>query len=229
MLFVPSLTQWVTSQVAIVHDGMVNLFLYRKGDALIAIDSGYRPGVVRRALKRLRLDPAAVTHLFLTHSDFDHAGALSVFPNAKLYMGKEETSLAEQKERRMPIRYNNPLPRPATLVADGESLEVDGISVYAVSTPGHTTGSTSWLVEGRHLFVGDALTLSFKGAHIMPAFINMNTRRHRESIHLLAFRILASSGTDPLRGTKFLYTAHSSYTMDVARALRKWATISPSR
>ena len=31
MMFVPSLTQWVTSQVAIGHDGIVNLFLFPQG------------------------------------------------------------------------------------------------------------------------------------------------------------------------------------------------------
>lgn len=223
MLFVPSLTQWVTSQVAIAHDGIVNLFLFRKGNTLIAIDSGYRPRVVRRSLKRLKLNPEAVTHLFLTHSDFDHAGALSVFPNAKLYMGEAESVMTTQSVRRMPIRFNRPLPRPATLVADGETVNVDGISVYAAATPGHTPGSTSWLVEGRHLFAGDALTLTLNKARIMPAFINMDTPVHRESLQKLAKRILADEGDDPLRGVKCLFTAHSGYTMEVRKALRNWA------
>lgn len=222
MLFVPNLTQWVTSQVAIGHDGMVNLFLFRKGDALIAIDSGYRPRVVKRALKRLKVNPEAVTHLFLTHSDFDHAGALSVFPNASLYMGAEEAVMTNQLRPRMPTRFNKPLPKPARLVEDGETLEVDGISVHAVSTPGHTPGSTSWLVEGRHLFVGDALTLSFGKAHIMPAFINMDTPLHKKSLQSLASRVLSGGEADPLANVKCLFTAHSGYSMNVRDALARW-------
>ncbi len=222
MMFVPSLTQWVTSQVAIGHDGFVNLFLFRKGKTMIAIDSGYRPRVVRTSLRRLKIDPASVSHLFLTHSDFDHAGALSVFPNAKLYVGKGEQPMIAGAMPRAPRHFNKPLPRPAEWVADGETVDADGISVYAVATPGHTPGSTSWLVEGRHLFVGDALTLLFGKVRIMPAFINMDTGTHRESIRMLAARMLASGGDDPLRGVKCLYTAHSGYTMEAGRAMRGW-------
>ena len=118
--------------------------------------------------------------------------------------------------------YNNPLPRPARLLQDGERVEVAGIEVHAIATPGHTPGSTSWLVEERHLFVGDALTLSFGKAHIMPAFINMNTPMHRESLHQLASRILAPDGDDPLRRVKCLFTAHSGYTVDIGKAMQHW-------
>ena len=109
-------------------------------------------------------------------------------------------------------------------MADGETVDAEGISVYAIATPGHTPGSTSWLVEGRHLFVGDALTLAFGKVRIIPSFINMDTKTHRESIRMLAGRVLAAEGPDPLRGVKCLYTAHSGYTMEAGLALRPWLT-----
>ena len=131
--------------------------------------------------------------------------------------------MTNQLRPRMPTRFNKPLPKPVRLVEDGETLEVDGISVYAVSTPGHTPGSTSWLVEGRHLFVGDALTLSFGKARIMPAFINMDTPLHRKALQALASRIVSSEGDDdPLAHVKCLFTAHSGYSMNVRNALARW-------
>lgn len=48
-------------------------------------------------------------------------------------------------------------------VTDGASWRVDGVEVRAIHTPGHTDGSTSYLVGGRYLLTGDTLFVTGVG------------------------------------------------------------------
>ena len=218
MLFVTTPTRWITPQVACIGNIMVNMFLFRKGSDIIAIDAGFNEGMVRRGLKKLGVDPLTVSKVFLTHSDRDHAACVHVFANAVLYMGEAESALTEKKTERFRKRFNEPLSRSHQPVADGERIIAGGIAVKAIATPGHTTGSTSWLVEGTCLFVGDALTLSFGRAHITPSFINMDTSALRKSIRALAKK----TKFRPLSNIKWLFTAHSGYTDNPLKALEHW-------
>ena len=218
MLFITTPTRWITPQVAAISNVIVNMFLFRKGTELIAIDAGFREGMVRRGMKKLGLDPASVTHVFITHSDRDLAGCLNVFPNAVLHMGSAESVMVEGKAVRFKNRFNAPLSRKHEPVADGEKMMAGSIAVQAFATPGHTPGSTSWLVEGAFLFVGDALTLSFGRVHVTPAFINMDAAMHRKTIMTLAKK----TKFKPLSNVKWLFTALSGYTGKPLKALEKW-------
>jgi glyoxylase-like metal-dependent hydrolase (beta-lactamase superfamily II) len=60
------------------------------------------------------------------------------------------------------------LKHEVTPLADGETIRVGGpsgvsLEVRVMSTPGHTPGSTSFLVDGRHLLSGDTLFVAGVG------------------------------------------------------------------
>lgn len=42
-------------------------------------------------------------------------------------------------------------------IKDGETLQLNGIAIEAIATPGHTDSHIAYLVNGTHLFTGDAL------------------------------------------------------------------------
>lgn len=48
-------------------------------------------------------------------------------------------------------------------VTDGDAWRIGGVEVRALHTPGHTDGSTSYLVGGRYLLTGDTLFVSGVG------------------------------------------------------------------
>src|SRR4051812_46414267 len=51
-----------------------------------------------RQIERLGFDPRDVRHIVLTHLDFDHAGGLDDFPEAKVHMLERERATAAQRK-----------------------------------------------------------------------------------------------------------------------------------
>jgi hydroxyacylglutathione hydrolase len=89
-----------------------------------------------------------VTHIVLTHHHHDHVldlgTALERWPDA--------TVLAHPEER---------VPGTTGDLNPGDELEIGGLTVKALHTPGHTSGMLNLLVDDKELFTGDTL---FKGS-----------------------------------------------------------------
>ena len=198
MRLCPVPTGWIDGNLCALNPGIVNVFLYQKDGALIAFDAGYGRGALRRELRRVELDPGRVSHLFLSHSDFDHAGCLEVFPNARVYMSEDEEKLCTSpRPLRFLIARNPKMRRAYTLLGEGETVTVGSVAVKAIKTPGHTPGSMAYLVDGRVLFSGD--TLSLRNGQAVPnrAFV-----MDMESLRASAEKLIA------LKGVELLVTAH---------------------
>lgn len=212
MIFVSTRTGKITNNIFAVNAIMVNMFIVKYGEDTICIDTGMGSNNIKRGLKKLDIDPDAISHVFLTHSDYDHTGCIDLFMNADIFLSRKEEQMITGKTRRSGGRYNSPINRKYTLLDEGESVQIGNISVKGIETPGHTPGSMSYLVNGEYLFVGDTLALIGNKAHNFPSFINMDTSTERESITKL-------SG---LRDIKMMFTAHSGYTSDFSHAMNKW-------
>lgn len=211
--FYPTTTQAITKNVYAVNDGFVDLFLITDGRTWIAVDSGQNPPVVTSALNKLHIQPEQVSAVLLTHSDYDHAGGLNALPNAKIYISDKEEPLVTHKVHRQPFAFNSPLPRPYTLLHDGETLNFGSIKVRAIATPGHTLGSTAYVVNGDMLFTGDTLVLTRGGKVRLSYWIyNMDGKTEAASIHMLAH----------LKGVRWVFSAHTGYSDDSAGAFKGW-------
>lgn len=210
----PLPTGAVTPRVFALRTGTSNFYVYKKGLDAVAIDAGFGLGAARRALNALRLGPGDVRALFLTHSDFDHVGALPLFPAAALYLSAGEVPMVRREiSRKYGLFFNRPIRRAYTPLEDGEALDVGGIRVLAVGTPGHTPGSMSYLLDGAYLFVGDAFRLvDGKVRPIGPPF-SMDRREQENSIRKLA----------RLRGVEYAFTGHRGYTDRFAEAIAAFA------
>jgi glyoxylase-like metal-dependent hydrolase (beta-lactamase superfamily II) len=56
---------------------------------------------------------------------------------------------------------NDPPPDPVAFISDGDIVEVAGLRLRAITTPGHTPGSVSYYADEGLLFSGDTL---FRGS-----------------------------------------------------------------
>ncbi|HEY7199167.1 MAG TPA: N-acyl homoserine lactonase family protein [Candidatus Dormibacteraeota bacterium] len=77
------------------------LWVVGEGSGALVVDTGFDPAVAarrgreclcapREALRRLGVDPGAVSRLLLTHLHYDHVGNLDAFPNAELLVPERE-------------------------------------------------------------------------------------------------------------------------------------------
>lgn len=135
---------------------------------LILFDTGLDAadmGIIQDNLLLWGLDSFQVSHVFLTHSHFDHTGnARSFLSNgAQLLIGAEDADAVENGSAGS-ISYCYGVPFPACPVtyrlADGERINIHGISVECHQVPGHTRGSMaySFLWYGKTVLVtGDFL------------------------------------------------------------------------
>jgi glyoxylase-like metal-dependent hydrolase (beta-lactamase superfamily II) len=193
MYFHPIGTQKITDNTYTVNTTMVNFYVYTDGKDTICFDSGINGMLAKIGMGKLNIDPASVSKLFLTHSDYDHAGGLKLFKNADIYLSAGEEQMINHTTPRMLFKYNSKIKRGYTLLEDNDVVKVGGIKVRAIATPGHTPGSMSYIVNDSVLFAGD--TLLVRRGEVIPfnSFQNMDTRTQKESIKkLMEIKIVLS-------------------------------------
>jgi glyoxylase-like metal-dependent hydrolase (beta-lactamase superfamily II) len=215
LFFCPLDTGQVTEHLFVARVGNVNTFIYTDGGSTVALDAGASEKGLRRALARLAIPPESISHVFLTHSDFDHTGGLGLLPHARVHLGRDEEPMIDGTRARMLRFYRNPrLGRPYTLLKDGDVKAVGPIRVQAIASPGHTPGSMSYLINGKILFTGDTLTLRNGRVREFFRFFTMDMDTMRRSIRKLAL----------LPEISLLCTAHTGCTEEFAEAIRRWRT-----
>jgi hydroxyacylglutathione hydrolase len=203
----PFETGEIVAGVYAIRDSYVNLYLVKNAGGYIAIDSGIQPEVIQRELKKVNVDASKVSAVFLTHGDSDHVGGLSVFQNAKFFLSNEEEQMIDGRTARFMVFKNKPIPKHDRL-DDSQTVEIEGLKVMAILTPGHTPGATCYLVDGRYLFTGDSMRLQDGKADIFGRAINMDSAAQFQSLRKLA----------KLRGVEYIFTGHFGYTASFDRA-----------
>ena len=179
-----------------------NFYVIKSKAGYIAIDAGGGGKKVAKAeLDKLGIDPEKVTAVLLTHTDFDHTSALGLFTNARVYISKQEVQVIDGSTPRLFNLFNNRLKHAYTTIENDSNMEFDGLNVKPILTPGHTTGSMSYLVDGKYLFVGDALSLADGKVKLFNALFNMDDEVQKQSIAKLA----------KIQGVEYVFTAHYGF------------------
>ena len=112
-------------------------------------------------LLAMDIEPMGITHLILTHLHYDHTGHVPRFRNARVHLQRREWAGSQNKspqEAYHPGDYRD-VPPERLFLHDGDTELLPGIRL--LSTPGHTVGHQSVLVElrdgRRFLLVGDVV------------------------------------------------------------------------
>lgn len=197
----PVETRQVTDDVYSVRTRYVNMYLVKDGDNFIAIDAGIKKGAVKDELKKLDIDPDRVRAVLLTHSDSDHAGGISLFEKAVIYLPEDEEQVINGETGRF-LWFGNKIDTENYKLLKDKSFRIGDIKIQMVPTPGHTAGSTCYIINDKYLFTGDALALDNGIIVPFPKIINKSARKAKKSMDNL-------TGLDDVQ---YIFTAHYGYT-----------------
>ena len=176
----------VTAGIYTIKNWYVNPYLIEVGDGkYIAIDTGQGYFGVKSGLEDLGIQREDVVAVFLTHTKKDHVTGLRLFKNAVIYAG------AETKH-----------PKVSEKMSDGKTVQIGGVSVKCIFSPGRTDDSVCYLVDGKYLFVGDTLSLNDGKVGLFNKVYNKSSKTQANSIQKLA----------GLKGVEYIFSAHYGFT-----------------
>ena len=210
----PTATKEVVEGIYAIKDAAtpVNVFLIKSEDGYIAIDAGANSANVQQGLEFLKIAPEKVTAIFLTHTDMDHVGSIQLFKNAKVYISSAEEQMINGKTARAFGSLMNSLNVPYEKLQKNQAIDISGVSVKGILTPGHTPGHMCYLVDGKYLFTGDTLSLKNGKAELFSEIFDMDQKEEAESIKQLAL----------LPNIKYMFTAHHGCTNNFKKAMHHW-------
>lgn len=174
----------IMPDVYLINSDTNHTYLVDGGSAgLIVVDPGLERNVdsILRNVEKLGFSSKQIKWVLNTHAHFDHSMADAHFQRsgAKILVGRFDAPAVE-KGTQVTAKYalppsemsNYPTLRVDWPVDDGEELTLGNKTFIAISTPGHTPGSTCFLlfVDGRYtLFGGDTILFDYRlGAQGTP-------------------------------------------------------------
>lgn len=131
----------------------------------ICIDPGDEPQEILAlsrdmgvTIKRIANSHAHLDHVLGVRGVQNETGADFLLHNHDLKILSNGWETSAQK---FGVNPEEPSPEPSYFVKDGDSIEVEGVKLQVITTPGHTPGSVSYYSDQGFLFSGDTL---FRGS-----------------------------------------------------------------
>jgi glyoxylase-like metal-dependent hydrolase (beta-lactamase superfamily II) len=150
-----------------------NCFLLRRegADRALVVDPGEEP---ERILAEAEAMGAQVEAILITHCHFDHIGAVAPVATASgapVYCPKIEVPVLADIMSFVPMAGFGPYEsyQADEVVEGGEALELAGLTLDVISTPGHSPGHVTYSVRGEEaIFSGDVLFQGSVGRVDLP-------------------------------------------------------------
>lgn len=142
----------------------------RTGEA-ICVDPGDQPDEILALARDMGVTIKLIAN---SHAHVDHilgVHGIHSATGAKFLLHQSDLDLLRNGWRGAAARFGLDVsqgpPDPDAFVIDGDIVEVEGLQLKAITTPGHTAGSVSYYTEGM-LFSGDTLFRGSIGRTDMP-------------------------------------------------------------
>jgi glyoxylase-like metal-dependent hydrolase (beta-lactamase superfamily II) len=151
-----------------------NCFIVREKDApaAIVVDPGDEADKLIDAIERLKIE--TVEAILITHTHFDHIGAvtpLAEATGAPVYCPELETQVLANIMDYVPWPGFGPFEsyQADHTVAGGDNLDLAGLNIDVIFTPGHSPGHVTYAISDHDaLFSGDVLFQGSVGRVDLP-------------------------------------------------------------
>ncbi len=134
-----------------------NVFAVKLKNEIVLFDSGNGDSIeqIFANMKGWGLDPTSISHCFLTHPHFDHAGGARRLREMGVRIVAHShcaEAVESGDERTCPYLYHRAFPRCEVdiVLRDEDRLSVEGMAIDVLHTPGHAEGSVVYSFEWRN-------------------------------------------------------------------------------
>lgn len=148
-----------------------NCYLVGVAPRCAVVDPGAESDRIERAIARRGLVPERI---LLTHGHIDHmahAAAIAERYRIGLWIHRDDLPLLERPQwpELEAMLGARTCPAPAGFLADGDRIEVAGIALEVIHTPGHTPGGVCFVDRAsRSAMVGDTIFQGSVGRTDLP-------------------------------------------------------------
>jgi len=141
------------------------IFGSAKTKEVILIDPGDDYEVLSEVLNKEQLKAVSIVS---THGHMDHTGANSDF-NLPIYIHKDDAAFLTEPSKNLSAFCNGPTvsPEASHLLKDEDTIDISGLKLQVIHTPGHTPGGISLHYNGI-VFTGDTLFAGGIGRTDLP-------------------------------------------------------------
>jgi glyoxylase-like metal-dependent hydrolase (beta-lactamase superfamily II) len=211
-----------------------NAFLIKGGGKVYMVDTGF--GGIFMGMDKLKIKPADVNAVFLTHMHGDHIGGMAkagkaLFPNAIIYVAEEEkkywteTNVNKNAVEALAPYEGRILTFKPEELGDKMAEIVPGLT--AIASYGHTPGHTCFLLQSRReklLIWGDLMhvqNIQFPRPDISVTYDTDPLQAAETRKKFLAW---AASGKVPIAGMHLVFPAVGSVGAD-GKGGYKWSPV----